>query len=398
MPINYPAALDAFPNPGATTRRNDPGFELDVVVSNLNDAVEALETKVGIGASTPSAGQVLTATAAGSALWLPVTVAGKNGLLNGGMETWPQGPTRAVGPGTTGKTGYGPARWCLATGANQASTIDRVAGLTVGSQYAARVRRNAGQPGTGAMAFEQALLLHEIVPLRSQLLVLGFDVVAGSSWSPAGGNLLVYVASGTGSAARRGTAAYPGETALINELVPITTAAKRVSCLAATPLPAAATQLTVQFQWAPAGTAGAADDVTLDNVMLNGYGLPMPFRPRDNDETESLRYYRVLGVGVANESFTMLQVLNTTTAFGTLLYGGEPMIGTPTLGTSPVPSDFYLTQAGSSGVPVTSLSSLGQTNRSARIQFIVAAGLVAGNATELGASNGNARFFIDSEI
>jgi hypothetical protein len=66
MPTNFPTSVDSLANPTATTRRNDPGFELHAVVSTLNDAVEALETKLGTGASTAAAGQVLRATGAGA--------------------------------------------------------------------------------------------------------------------------------------------------------------------------------------------------------------------------------------------------------------------------------------------------------------------------------------------
>lgn len=52
MPINYPSSIDSFSNPSSTTKRDDPWMELDVVISNLNDATEALETKVWITGST----------------------------------------------------------------------------------------------------------------------------------------------------------------------------------------------------------------------------------------------------------------------------------------------------------------------------------------------------------
>src|SRR5262245_23225645 len=67
---NYPTSLDALANPTATTLRNDPGFELHAVVSTLNDIAEALEGKLGIGASTPGAtAAVLRRTASGASAW-----------------------------------------------------------------------------------------------------------------------------------------------------------------------------------------------------------------------------------------------------------------------------------------------------------------------------------------
>ena len=66
---NFPTSLDTLSNPTSTTLRNDPGYELDVVISTLNDIVEALEAKVGVTASTAVTDSVLTGTSAGSTAW-----------------------------------------------------------------------------------------------------------------------------------------------------------------------------------------------------------------------------------------------------------------------------------------------------------------------------------------
>lgn len=66
---NYPTSLDSLANPLATTRRNDPGFELHTVISTLNDIVEALEAKLGTGGTAATAGSVLRGSAAGVGTW-----------------------------------------------------------------------------------------------------------------------------------------------------------------------------------------------------------------------------------------------------------------------------------------------------------------------------------------
>lgn len=76
MPINYPTSLDALANPTSTTLRNAPGFSLSGQVSALNDIAEALEAKLGIGASTPGASAgVLRRTAAGTSAWGTIATA-----------------------------------------------------------------------------------------------------------------------------------------------------------------------------------------------------------------------------------------------------------------------------------------------------------------------------------
>lgn len=53
MTTAYPGAIDAFTNPSSTDDLDTAGVELDIVVSNLNDAVEAIETELG---TNPSGG------------------------------------------------------------------------------------------------------------------------------------------------------------------------------------------------------------------------------------------------------------------------------------------------------------------------------------------------------
>jgi hypothetical protein len=68
--INFPTSLDNFTNPSSGNTLDSPSHSLQH--SDINDAVEALEAKLGIGASpagSASAGQVLTISAAGTSTW-----------------------------------------------------------------------------------------------------------------------------------------------------------------------------------------------------------------------------------------------------------------------------------------------------------------------------------------
>jgi hypothetical protein len=75
LPANFPTSLDALANPSATTNRDDPGFELDLVVARIHDILEALEAKMGVGASLPSAPGVLRRTAPGVTGWGQIATA-----------------------------------------------------------------------------------------------------------------------------------------------------------------------------------------------------------------------------------------------------------------------------------------------------------------------------------
>lgn len=64
---NYPTSLDTLTNPTSSDTLASPAHSTQHI--NANDIVEALEAKVGIGASTPTSGTVLTGTGTGSSAW-----------------------------------------------------------------------------------------------------------------------------------------------------------------------------------------------------------------------------------------------------------------------------------------------------------------------------------------
>lgn len=72
----YPTALDdssSLPNPGATDKTNSPDHA--GLHSNTNGAIKAVEAKVGIGATTPTANTILRGTGVGTTAWGPLTSA-----------------------------------------------------------------------------------------------------------------------------------------------------------------------------------------------------------------------------------------------------------------------------------------------------------------------------------
>jgi hypothetical protein len=75
--INFPTSLDNFTNPSSGNTLDSPSHSLQH--SDINDAVEAMQRKVGVGtavAGSASAGQVLTISAAGTSTWSTPTPGG----------------------------------------------------------------------------------------------------------------------------------------------------------------------------------------------------------------------------------------------------------------------------------------------------------------------------------
>jgi len=75
--ISFPTSLDNFSNPASTDSLNTPSHSLQH--TDINDAVEAMQRKVGVGsavAGSATAGQVLTISAAGTSTWSTPTTPG----------------------------------------------------------------------------------------------------------------------------------------------------------------------------------------------------------------------------------------------------------------------------------------------------------------------------------
>jgi hypothetical protein len=71
---NFPTSLDNFTNPASGNTLDSPSHSLQH--SDINDAVEALEAKLGIGASpagSATSGYVLTAGTGGTTTWQALT-------------------------------------------------------------------------------------------------------------------------------------------------------------------------------------------------------------------------------------------------------------------------------------------------------------------------------------
>lgn len=134
MSTKYPGAQDdgiSLPNPSTSNNTNNPSHA--GLHDNTNDAIKAIEAKLGTGASTPSANKVLRGTGAGTTAFgqvdLTADVTGVLPAANGGT-----GGTLPVTNGGTGVTTLTSGNFVQANGAG-AFTATRVvpSGAVVGT-------------------------------------------------------------------------------------------------------------------------------------------------------------------------------------------------------------------------------------------------------------------------
>jgi hypothetical protein len=194
---------------------------------------------------------------------------------NGGFEVWQRGAGSSASIAVNASTtAYTADRWYIATNANQASVVAATAGLTSGSNLAAKVTRNSGQTGIVTMAFGFPLDTDEIVRMRGQKISLSFVAKAGANWSPASGTLTCSLQTGT-AAPTKLINGYSGLATAVTLAVNLTPGGTAVTTggISVGTIPLTATQAEVAFTWTPVGTAGADDSFTIDDVMLSYDGI-----------------------------------------------------------------------------------------------------------------------------
>lgn len=114
---NFPGSIDdntTLPNPGANSFTNSPDHA--TLHSTENDAIKAIETKLGTGSSTSTGGTVLTGNGTGTSAWGKVALAG---MISG---------TLAVSNGGTGAT--------TLTGVVKGNGTSAMTAATAGTDYA----------------------------------------------------------------------------------------------------------------------------------------------------------------------------------------------------------------------------------------------------------------------
>ena len=195
------------------------------------------------------------------------TPAGKNAVINGGMDIWQRGTSVAIAA-SSGVT-YTADRWCTFSGANQALTISRQATADTTNlpniQYCARYQRNSGQTGTSVLYFSQSLETVNSSAFAGKQVTVSFYVRAGANFSAASGNLIAIVYSGTGTDQNVLTS-YTGQTNVASTVASLTTTWQRISITGTVAV--TATELSLSFNLTPVGTAGANDYYEITGVQL----------------------------------------------------------------------------------------------------------------------------------
>jgi hypothetical protein len=207
-------------------------------------------------------------------------VAGKNVVINGGMDIWQRGTSISIAASTSPSVGtYGPDRWqSSGTNASQAMTISRQAtGDSTNLpniQYCMRYQRNSGQTGTGYTGVTQSIETVNSIPYAGKTVNFSFYARAGANYSTSANALYMQLKTGTGTD-QNVNGPFTGDAAPINGQVTLTTIWQRFTFSVA--IPTGVTQLGANFVANFTGTAGAADYFEVTGVQVELGNIATPF-------------------------------------------------------------------------------------------------------------------------
>jgi hypothetical protein len=193
--------------------------------------------------------------------------AGKNLIINGGMDIWQRGTSFTFGSSSVGN--YSADRWVAFRGSVYNYTRQENNDTTnlPFLQYCLRVQRFSGQFSTSSTTIAQALESASSIPYAGKIVTLSFYARAGADYSPTSSLLRTVVQNGTGTD-QPPVSTFTGAVSSIDQSVTLTTTWQRFTITSASAVSNLSTQLQVLFIMSPTGTAGAADYFEITGVQL----------------------------------------------------------------------------------------------------------------------------------
>jgi hypothetical protein len=272
----------------------------NTIVDAKGDLIGATAADTPARLAVGTNGQVLTAdsTAATGLAWATASsgstnMAGKNGVLNSGMNVWQRSTSVALAASTPA---YTADRWYFYNNASQAFTVSRqVTGDTTNLpniQYAARVQRNSGQTGTGTTYFAQPFETLNSIPFVGKTVTFSFYARAGANYSATSSALVANINTGTGTDQNNVTS-YTGLATPLTSTVTLTTTWQRFSVSGT--IATSATELGIRFDFTPTGTASTNDYYEVTGVQLEIAASATAYSPNTSTYQAELaacqRYY-----------------------------------------------------------------------------------------------------------
>ena len=366
----------------------------NAIVDAKGDLITATAADTPARLAVGSNGDTLVADSAASTglRWQASQAAGRNYIINGGMDVWQRNTSVAGGNNSTTFT----ADRFLAYRGVAGSTFSRqVTNDTTNLpfiQYCLRIARDSGNTSTSVINLASNLETVNSIPLAGRTVTLSYYARAGANFS---GTLdFVRMRSGTGTDQNL-FVNYTGVATVASSTPTLTTTWQRFSATGT--VSASATELALELQWTPSGTAGANDYLEITGIQLEIGSVPTTFTRSGGTLQGELAacqryYYRV-----TNDAFSKfcLGFNRSTTLMSAINPHPVTMRTAPTFSSSAA-SSFYAA-LGTAGAIGSSIASGDMTFTNGEI-LLTTSGLTANAASELGAQTSPAFIEFSSEL
>jgi hypothetical protein len=326
----------------------------------------------------------------------PLDAAGKNAVINGGMDIWQRGTSFAL---ASGIPTYTADRWYNARSAAGQTVSRQVTGDTTNLpniQYCARVQRDSGNTSTTEVRLAQAFETVNSIPVAGQTVTLSFYARRGANYSSLLNGLGSQIIIGTGTDQNPLTSGYTGQSTLSSATPTLTTTWQRFTQTAT--VSATATEITVLFTYTPVGTAGAADFFEVTGVQLELGSVATTFSRAGGTiqgELAACQRYYYRAQATANYSrWAVGQCTSSTAAAGFIKFPITMRTSPSSLEQTGTASNYGLTNSGTTVIAVSSVPTFDSASPDgSTVVFNVSSGLSAGNATQF-LPNGNTTAYL----
>lgn len=206
---------------------------------------------------------------------VPIGVAGKNAVINGGFDIWQRGTSTAV---SSANYIYTADRWQFNSSSNNGTVTRQATNDTTNLpfiQYCARVQRDSGQTGLGNLWYYQPFETVNSIQLAGKTVTMSFYARKGANFSATSDvlNFRLYTGTGTDQNFRSGT--YTGSATPIDATATLTTTWQRFTATAS--VASTVTEVTPAIYYTPTGTASTNDYFEITGVQLEVGSQATPF-------------------------------------------------------------------------------------------------------------------------
>ena len=240
-------------------------------------------------------------------------IAGKNLVINGGMDIWQRGTSFASSTSTYVFTAD---RWEIVRhGYLLGMTVSRQTAGLDGFRYCARIQRDSGNTSTNDLQFQTSFETSEVLPFINKQMTISFYARKSPTASSSSLNSRIIAGTGTDQAMKN----YTGGTVSFQQTFTLTDSWQRFSFSGTVSSPY--NEFGIWFGYNPTGTAGAADYVEITGVQIELGANATQFTRNSGSIQAELaacqRYYQKIGTeGNLYQQFALCTAESSTTAWG----------------------------------------------------------------------------------